>query len=78
MSGYDLKSTRYSCPVLMTLGFFREILEKYFHIKFNAIHFCGSRVVLCVRTDGQTDMTKVIVAFRNLANVLTKEGLWLT
>ena len=27
----------------------------------------GSRVVPCGRTDEQTDMTKVIVAFRNFA-----------
>ena len=28
----------------------------------------GSGVVLCRQTDGQTDMTKLIVAIRNFAN----------
>jgi hypothetical protein len=80
MSGYDLKSTRYSCPILVILGLFRDILEKCYYIKYHANPFNGSRVALCIRTDGRTDgqtdgrtdMTKVIVAFRNLANALTK------
>ena len=33
----------------------------------------GSRVVLCGRTDGQTEMTKLIVASYNFANSLKNE-----
>jgi len=75
--GNDLKTTCYSCPILMILIFFREILGKWFYIKFHTNPFSGSRAVLRVRTDGRTDMTKVIVVFRNLAKALTKEDLWL-
>ena len=32
---------------------------------FHKNPFSGSRVVPCGQTDGQTDMTKLIVAFRN-------------
>jgi hypothetical protein len=33
----------------------------------------GSRVVPCGQTDGWTDMTKLIVAFRNFENAPEKE-----
>jgi hypothetical protein len=39
-------------------------------IKFHENRSSGSRVVLCRRTDRQTDMTKLIAAFRNFANAL--------
>ena len=41
-----------------------QIFEKSSHIKFNANPFRGSRTVLC----GRSDMTKLLVAFRNFAN----------
>jgi hypothetical protein len=61
---------RYSGQILMTLEFFRQIFEQYSNIKFHENPFGGSRVVLCGRTDGQTetDTMKLIVAFRNFAN----------
>jgi len=30
---------------------------------------CGNRIFLCRRTDGQTDKTKLTVAFRNFSDV---------
>jgi len=45
--------------------------QKYSHIKFHENPSSDSRVVPCGRTggrtDGQTDITKLIVAFRNFA-----------
>jgi hypothetical protein len=53
----------------MKLEFSRQIFEKYSNIKFHENHSSGSRVVPCGRTDGQADMTKLIVIFCNFANV---------
>ena len=38
------------------------------NIKFHQNPSSGSRVVPCRLTDGQTDMTKLIVTFRNYEN----------
>jgi hypothetical protein len=54
----------------MKLEFSRQIFEKYSNIKFRENPFSGNRVVPC----GRTDMTKVIVAFRNFAKA-AKIGL---
>jgi hypothetical protein len=51
----------YSCPILMTLEFSQQILERSSNIKFHE-NPCS------MQTDGQVDMTKLIVAFRNFAN----------
>ena len=51
----------------MKLGFPPQILEKYPNIKFHENPFSGIRVVPCGQTDGRTEMTKLIVAFRNFA-----------
>jgi len=64
----------------MKREFSRQIFEKSSNIKFHKNPSSGSRVVPCGqmvrRTDGrtyiQTDMTKLIVAFHNLANVPEK------
>ena len=45
----------------------RQIFEKY-SVKFNENPSSGSRVIPCGRTDGQTDMKKLIVALRNFTN----------
>jgi hypothetical protein len=42
-----------------------QIFEKYSHIKFHGNPSSGSRVVACGWADRQTDMTKLIVAFRS-------------
>jgi hypothetical protein len=54
----------YSCPILKKLQFSQQIFEKSSNIKFHENPSSGSRVVPCERTD----MTKLIVAFRNFAN----------
>jgi hypothetical protein len=52
----------------MKLKFSRQIFEKYSTVEFHENPFTGSRVVPCGRTDGQADMTKLIMAFRNFVN----------
>ena len=52
--------------------FSRQILEKYSKIKFNENPSRGARVVPHQRTDGETEMRKLIVAFRNFANAPRK------
>jgi hypothetical protein len=56
-----------------------QIFEKSPNIKFQENPSSGSRVVPCGQTDGRTDrwtdMTKLIVAFRNFANV--PNNVWL-
>jgi hypothetical protein len=48
----------------MKLEFFQQIFERYSNIKYNKNPSSGSRIVPC----GQTDITKLTVAFRNSAN----------
>jgi hypothetical protein len=48
-------STRYACQILTKLEFSQQIFEKYSNIKFHENPTSGSRIVLCVRTDTQTD-----------------------
>jgi hypothetical protein len=57
-------SARYFCQSLMKNEFSRQIFEKYWNIKFHENPSSESRLVPC----GRTDMTKLIVAFRNFAN----------
>jgi len=54
-------------PILMKLVFPRQIIEKYKNIKLSL------KSVQWERIDRRTDMTKTIVAFRNLANEPTKK-----
>jgi hypothetical protein len=58
-----IKYPFYSCPILMKLKFAEQIFEKSLNIKFYENLSSGSRVVPC----GRTDMTKLIVAFRDFA-----------
>ena len=55
------------------IEFFRQILEKCSNIKFHENPSIESQGILCGctegRTDGQTDMTKLVVALHNLAKV---------
>jgi hypothetical protein len=52
----------------MKLEFFELIFEKYSNVKLHEISSSESRVIPC----GRTDMTKLIVAFRNFANAPVK------
>ena len=60
-----MQSTRHSGQILMKLEISRKSFEEYSNIKFDKNPSIGSRVVQCGRTDRQTNMTKLIVAFRN-------------
>jgi hypothetical protein len=57
----------------LKLEFSRHIFEKYSNIRFHWNLSSGSRVVSCGRTDRRTDITKLIVAFRNFANAPIEE-----
>jgi hypothetical protein len=54
----------------MKLEFSRQIFEKFSTIKIHENPSSGSRVV----PRGQTDMTKLMAAFRNFAQASNKEG----
>jgi hypothetical protein len=43
-------------------------------VEFHEYYLSGCRVVPCVQTDGQTDVTKLIVAFCNFANAPTNKA----
>jgi hypothetical protein len=57
----------------MKLDFSRQVFEKYSNVTFHENPPSGSRVVACGRTDGQTDMTKLIAAFRHFPNAPKNE-----
>jgi hypothetical protein len=54
-----------------TLIFWKDF-RKYSNMKLHENPSSGSRVVSCGRQDRQTDMTKLMVAFRNFANAPKK------
>jgi hypothetical protein len=58
------------CPLFLSdfnkLEFSRLVFKKYSDIKFNKDLSSGSRVFSCRRLGRQTDLTKLIVAFRNV------------
>ena len=61
--------TRNSCLILMVLEFSRQTFEIHSSTKFHENPSSGASCC-SVRTDGQANMTKLIVAFRNFANAL--------
>jgi hypothetical protein len=65
-----MENTGYSYPILMKLEFSQQILGKILKYKnFMKIRSVGTELFRAGRrTDRQTDMTKIIVAFRNFAN----------
>jgi len=52
------------------LEFLQQIFEKDSNIKFLETPSFGSQVIPCGWTEGHTDMTKLVVAFHNFANLL--------
>jgi hypothetical protein len=61
----------------MKLEFSRQIFEKSSNIKFHENPSSESRVVQCLWTDGRTDITKLVVAFRNFVKAPKKENVFL-
>jgi hypothetical protein len=49
----------------MKVEFSRQIFERSSNIKFHEDPSSGSQVIPCGRTDRQTEMIKLILAFRN-------------
>jgi hypothetical protein len=60
-------SIRYAYQILMLLEFPQQIFVKYWNTNF--LKICP----VAVRTDGQREMTKLIVVFRNFANAPKNE-----
>jgi len=56
----------------MKVDFLRKFLEKFSNIEFDENPCSKSKDVPCGKSVRQTDMTKLIVAFRNVANVPNK------
>jgi len=54
----------------MKLEFSRHIFskKKYTNVTFHVNQSSRSRIVPCEWTDGRTNLTKIIFAFRNVAN----------
>jgi hypothetical protein len=60
----------------MKLEFSRQTLEKYSNINFMKIRRVGAEFFSADGwTDGRTDMTKLIVAFRNFSNAVKNVSL---
>ena len=66
-------STRYSCHILIKLEFSQQIFRKSSNIKCKENSSSGSRVAPYGRKDGEANMTKLIVAFRDFANAPKNE-----
>ena len=54
-----------SSQILMKHEFSGQIFEKYSNKTFHANPSNGSRFVPCGPTEGKTDVTKLVIAFRN-------------
>ena len=61
-----MENTHYSSQIVIKLEFSPQILEKYSKTKFHKNPSDRNQVVPCGQRD-IPDMTKLIVAFRNLA-----------
>jgi hypothetical protein len=60
------KNNQYSCQNLINLSGWN--LEEYQNIRFNKNPSIGNQAVPFGQKDKPTDLTKLIVAFRNFAN----------
>ena len=56
------------CHIVMKLEFAWQIFDVFANIKFYENPCSGNRVLPFDPADGRTDMTMLIVAFRNSAN----------
>ena len=65
-------NTHCACQTLNRHEFSGQIFEKYPSIKFQENPPSESRVVQYGRTEGQTDMTKILDSFRSFTNVPNK------
>ena len=54
--------------MLVKLEFSRQSFQEYTKIKFHGNSSSENRVIACRLTDGQTDISKLIVTFRDFAN----------
>jgi hypothetical protein len=70
-----MQSTPYSRQILMKLALSGQIFEKYSNIKFHENPSNGAELF---HADGQTDKTKLIVAFHNTTNELKNAGTFKT
>jgi len=64
-----MPSTCYACQILMNLEISRQIVEKHANIKFYENPCSGNRVV---HADVQTDITKLVVGFREFCTLLKR------
>jgi hypothetical protein len=62
-----MQNILYFWQILTKLRFSRQMLKKFWNIKYHENASSGSRVSSRRRVDRQADMTKLIVDFRNLA-----------
>jgi hypothetical protein len=65
----------YSCTALIKTEFSLQILEKLSNINLYEYPSSESRVVQCGRTDGQTDVTHLVVAFWQFCESAPKRSL---
>jgi len=72
-----MSSTRYSCHIVMKLQFSQQIFEKCSNIRFHENPSTGNPAIPYIQMDRRTDMTKLIVAFRNSANAPKRQHLQL-
>jgi hypothetical protein len=72
-----MKSTSYSCQILIRIEFSWHIFGKYSNIKFNENPSNRSRVVPCGQTDGQADNRhgEANIHCRSFANAPKNAGI---
>ena len=66
----------YYCQISMKLEYFDKFFEVYSILNSMTILPVGAEFFHANRTDRQTDMTKLIVAFRSFANAPLKQLIW--